>query len=311
MAKRSNKAPAWGEQTRRPDDDKPVSPGAILMKQARPMRWALIGLMAFSLLAGMTGVMNYQQLQRLKPADATSITTLNDAGRADATASMEAWLKSASTAMGDDARIVSWDGSGPKTLTDGSGKNAVAVRVHRFTLEGKGRWWNAELTCLDDGRPIDSPTLTPIVTQNGFKTADSTPTWSGVVGELRPQAALEAQLTKWGQALAGDDADMLRTLVSDPDPNAHYAPLDLGGAKSVSIGKAAYLDRGDVDRNESKSTMAVARVTVMLKTDATLGKGASLSFDVLVQDPDSGKPAILAWGAPGGGPDLAPQSNRG
>ena len=307
MAKRS-KPPAWGETAQ--NKPRETSPGELLMKQARPTRWALAGLMVFSLMAGMTGVMNYRQLQTLKPADATSVTTLNDTGRADATASMEAWLKTASTPMGDDARVVSWNGSESKTMTDGSGNATIQVRVHRFTLEGKGRWWDARLTCLENGTPVDSPTLTPISTQSGFKTSDGSTTWANVVGELRPQSALSTQLTKWGQALAGDDADLLRTLVSDPDPNAHYSPLALGGAKSVTVGKAAYLDRGDVDRNESTSTMAVARVTVTLNSDTTVGQGASLAFDVLVQAPDSGKPAILAWGAPGSGPDLTPQSNR-
>ena len=35
-----------------------------------------------------------------------------------------------------------------------------------------------------------------------------------------------------------------------------------------------------------------------------------MDFDVLIQDPDGGTPRILAWGAPGTGPNLKEYSNR-
>ena len=53
----------------------------------------------------------------------------------------------------------------------------------------------------------------------------------------------------------------------------------------------------------------MVRVTLTLKSREENSSAAStVAYDVLVADPD-GQPRILAWGAPGSGPDLKEYSN--
>ena len=77
----------------------------------------------------------------------------------------------------------------------------------------------------------------------------------------------------------------------------------------MQTGIAAYLKRGTIDKDENTSDRGVVRVTLTLKSREENSSAAStVAYDVLVADPDA-QPRILAWGAPGSGPDLKEYSN--
>ena len=123
---------------------------------------------------------------------------------------------------------------------------------------------------------------------------------------------LDTTVRKWADAFMGSDSDMLTVLVNDPDPNAWYRAQGLGKAAAATIDGGAYLDKGNVDRNERRSDRAALRVTVTVAhADAGDGSAAQsqYSYDLLVADPD-GTPRILAWGAPGTGATLREHGNR-
>ena len=143
-------------------------------------------------------------------------------------------------------------------------------------------------------------------------------TWPGTLSDATASDALSRLLTQWGQAYVGHDADMLTTIVKDPDIRIKYRPLRLSDKAQATVDKGRYLNRGDVDKDENTSDRAVFRVNIELPEDQTAtstdpDRGATdsstLSYDVVVADPD-GSPSIVAWGAPGHGPNLKDYQNR-
>ena len=140
-----------------------------------------------------------------------------------------------------------WDGSTQITLLDGS--KEMGARVHHLSATGDNRWWRLDVTIRDSTLTmIGQPTPTPIAIPSG-QAEQSTAAWPDTLSQLTPSDALKALLTKFGQALAGNDPELLRTMIADPDSASVYTPLSLGDA-DVTAGTAAYLDRGDVNRND-------------------------------------------------------------
>lgn len=297
----------WDTVKRQPKSDERIAIDVLRQTMGGGTRWALRLLLAFSLVASLSSLMTWTQVQSINRTPPTSASILQQPGRDRAWAYAEQWLTQANGIM-PDARIIAWEGTTPTQVSDG-GKTTLPAQTHHLTVENHGRWWRLDLTCDQNGSPLDDPSLTPIPVNANVNDSTVAKDWPDTVGELKPSDALKAILTKWGQAFAGSDAQLLRSLVEDPDPKATYVPLNLGDA-TVQVGTAAYLDRGQVDRSNAQSDMGVVRVTIQFQGSGG-SVGASLAFDVLVQDPDAGSPRILAWGAPGAGPELQPQQNRG
>lgn len=279
----------------------------LLAKKSRPLRWACLVAPVVAAVALGMGAQALNEADMAAARSTTSLSVLSDPGRDQAWSAAESWLKDSSNLVGASPRIVSWDGS--RRIQVGSSASRQWARVHRLTVEAQGRWWRMEVTVLEDsGQQVASPSLTPIPV-NADASSSGTASWPDTLSDVDMTPALQAALVNWGKALAGDDPDALRSLMGDPDSSAAYSPLSLGGSESVKVSGAAYLDRGKVDRQNSSSDWAVARVTVGLKSSNGGGQ-ANLDFDVLVENPDAGDPRICAWGAPGTGPGLKEWSNR-
>lgn len=228
---------------------------------------------------------------------------LNADGKQAAWALTQTWL--ADKPLGADTRIISWDGAEEIRL-ENQGK-PVDARAHRLTVSDGKHWWQVMETVKTDGTPIGYPAVTPIgvPSQN---TPDANDDWTGVLKTVDQTDALTQAVGQWGKALVGSDADRLKVSVDDPEPASVYQPLMLAGqVQAVSIQKIMYADRGNVDRENSTSDRAYARVSITL----TGGEQGNMNYgyDVLIADPD-GTPHVIAWGAPGMAPSFQEYGNR-
>ncbi|MGO5518110.1 hypothetical protein ACTQV2_00635 [Bifidobacterium thermophilum] len=233
---------------------------------------------------------------------------LSPAGKQNAYAAVSQWL--ATGTLGSTGRIISWDGSRPASLKDGS-KTVRATRQSFTVQTDANRWFRIVATVrTDTGQVVGYPSATPMAIDTTQTMTGGTADWPDASGTPDNRDAVETLLSQWGEAYAGADADRLKTVVADQkDPNAVYQPLMLSGKTSVSVDRLAYLTkRGKKDKNTGHTDMAVAQVTINVKKpDGSDGGG--LTYDVLVGQPD-GAARILAWGAPGTGPGLKEYSNR-
>lgn len=230
---------------------------------------------------------------------------LDPSGRTIAWALTEQWLKS--DPLGANARIISWNGS--KTIRMRNGSDDTKATVNTLIVDTDLGWWRVKATVRNaDGQLAGWPSaerldIPDTATPNG---GDD---WPNILGSLQPSQALSTLASQWAGALMGEDSDALTVLIADPDPNASYQALGLGAVENATIDKSAYLDAGTVDRNNGKSDRAIIRATITLKARGTTGAQTQFTYDLLIANPD-GTPRILAWGAPGTGPELKEYSNR-
>lgn len=286
-----------------PDDDNEPKEKQFRKRVTRETRGNIVRWELAAIVIILLGIF-YYVMNPVKSTIVTPGTDLDPMGKTQAWALTEEWLKD--KPLGDDARIVSWNGSTGLTMMDGS--KPFKVRVHKLIVDSALGWWQVDTTVRDDGELAEFPSPTRIEVPNAAS-PNSSGAWSDTLQDLTPSEAVDTLVTKWGQALIGDDNDLLTVVMKDPDPNAEYQSLALGTANSVSTGKGAYLNRGKVDRNDNVSDMAVVRATILMNGRDQNSKQTSIGFDLLIQDPD-GSPRILAWGAPGTGPTLKEYSNR-
>ena len=219
----------------------------------------------------------------------------------------EQWL--AKGALGADARIVSWNGQSHATVSDGS--KDMTLSVNTLIVDSAAGWWRVRTTVTPDGRLSGWPSAERLDLA-GMDDKGDMGMWKDTLGQLTASDILDTTVRKWADAFMGSDSDMLTVLVNDPDPNAWYRAQGLGKVTAATIDGGAYLDKGNVDRNERRSDRAALRVTVTVAhADAGDGSAAQsqYSYDLLVADPD-GTPRILAWGAPGTGATLREHGNR-
>lgn len=233
---------------------------------------------------------------------------LSPAGKQDAYAAVGQWL--ATGALGSTGHIISWDGSKSTDMKDGD-KDVNAVR-HSFTVQtDANRWFHVVATIRPDtGLVVGYPSATPMTINTGQTLTGGTADWADASGSPDNRDAIETLLKQWGEAYAGTDADRLKTVVADQgNANAVYQPLMLSGDASATVDRLAYLTkRGKKDKNTGHTDMAVAQVTITVKSEDGSDAGG-LTYDVLLGQPD-GAARILAWGAPGTGPGLKEYSNR-
>lgn len=301
--------PFW---EKKPDKAKELSEtrrvAQIAWRRVNPWRTFVILLLLVGPMLGLAGL--------VFPAQETPETPVADfapSGKTQATMYVENWLKDGSPL--EEGRILSWDGVTNERAQTGSGssKRNVPLVVHSFTLADKaGDVWRATLTVRrSDGSPVSEPMLEKDPTPK-LKPSE-TPDWSGTLGLTNIQSADPAGVVveKWAQAYMGSSSQQLTVLVADPDGKHAYRAADIGEVQSATVQKAAYLNRGDVNRNESTSDWAVARVGIEVrpwnaKKDS---QPVQLDYDVLLKDPDSGSAKVVAWGAVGTGAELKEYRN--
>lgn len=130
-------------------------------------------------------------------------------------------------------------------------------------------------------------------------------------GNLRIDANSQTarQVGRWAVAYAENDGEALLTVTGDSNTDHQY--VGLGGwtvpdaSSSVQILQAISVNEGN----------QLLRVRVLLEDDRTDAESNEnrhriyTDYDVLVTNPDSATPQIVAWGAAGSGASLTPYKN--
>lgn len=311
----------WDVGGRRREEDPDIQFLRLKARKARPVKALLWGILVALLI-----VIYLLQNPVAQNVDIPAVD-YNPAGKQAAYKLTEIWLKD--NPLGKNAVITSWDGCKETTYKDGD--RTIPVYRHDLTVESSLGWWTVHTTIRTDSNGLlGYPSATRKSLPN-TATPNGNITWPGTLSDATASDALSRLLTQWGQAYVGHDADMLTTIVKDPDTRIKYKPLRLSDKAQATVDKGRYLDRGDVDKDENTSDRAVFRVNIELPEDQTTAssdpdlqsgtdtdsdgsdRGATdsstLSYDVVVADPD-GSPSIVAWGAPGDGPNLKDYQNR-
>lgn len=311
----------WDVGGRRREEDPDIQFLRLKARKARPVKALLWGILVALLI-----VIYLLQNPVAQNVDIPAVDS-NPAGKQAAYKLTEIWLKD--NPLGKNAVITSWDGCKKTTYKDGD--RTIPVYRHDLTVESSLGWWTVRTTIRTDSNGLlGYPSATRKSLPNTATPNDNI-VWPGTLSDATASDALTRLLTQWGQAYVGHDADMLTTIVKDPDTRIKYKPLRLSDKAQATVDKGRYLDRGDVDKDENTSDRAVFRVNIELPEDQTTAssdpdlqsgtdadsdgsdRGATdsstLSYDVVVADPD-GSPSIVAWGAPGDGPNLKDYQNR-
>lgn len=289
----------WDVGGRRKEEDPDVQFLKLKARNARPTKALLWGILVMLL------IVVYMLQNPVRQSVDIPAVDYNPAGKQAAYKLTEAWLKD--NPLGSDARIVSWDGYKQTTYKDGD--RTIPVYRHDLTVESSLGWWTVYTTIrTDDNALLGYPSV-----KRRSLPKNSTPndniTWPGTLSDATASDALSTLLAQWGQAYVGSDADLLTTIVKDPNTNVRYRPLRLSDDAQATVDGGRYLNRGKVDKDENTSDRAVFRVNIEMGARDEQGSPTTLSYDVVVADPD-GSPSIVAWGAPGDGPNLKDYANR-
>jgi len=157
-----------------------------------------------------------------------------------------------------------------------------------------------------DARILSAPSLQRIPdTPNSFNPDNL---WYGLA-EYTPTDAVGQTVQSWAEAYASADPLKLKQAVGDPDPAAFYQPLAGVAQISATPKRGAYL-AGATDPVLAAVNIEMTILWAGQTIDPNGGQlEPSISLDVLVENPDSASPRVVAWGASGSGPQLAPYAN--
>lgn len=250
-------------------------------------------------------------------------------GKAAAFSAVSEWLAGAPAPL-PGGSIVSWDGYSTQEAPPPEDENDTPIpyryETHNFTVSADtGAFAVSVLVAVDGAHQvtvIGSPSPRPLVT--GEVDEQLVP-WFGLE-QTSASGPVKDSASAWADAYMSGDAEQLRRTVQDKDPKHYYIPfVGVERVDSVSVTAAAYLPAGDPDAEPKFMTV---RVDVKVWWDGTAppqkedaeksstgdGNGdetapALFTFDLLVDDPDSASPVVVAWGAPGSGSTLEPFQN--
>jgi hypothetical protein len=281
-------------------------------KYAKRIKWtrrALYSSIPLTLLMAFVMFIYLGGSQNEVEQEAVSSYTVNSVeGKDVAMQALTAWLDTEPTPL-DRGRILSWDGAEDEGILslDKDGAQTGEVNAHYFTvIDSKGLTYRTMIKTLyvknEGSSVLTEPTLLPILQNKSSEHA--LPLWTGfeTFQVTEPIANVVKQFAK---AYMGADADLLKITISDPDTE-HVYPTFPYGMTSISA---------QINECGQKEGNTVCNVTILYKNprikdnEETKDKKAYVTYDLLLQDVDTGAPKVVAWGASGEGDKLVPYEN--
>lgn len=189
-------------------------------------------------------------------------------------------------------------------VTDVGGQR---IETHRFSVvteSGQAFDLSVPVADTDDGGCVAAvPALTPAERPAG--TPSATLNWAESLPDnaVQPNAGVTAQVNTWAQAWAAGDERALYTLTGD-SANVRYRAL--GGfllAGEPTVDSAVTVDPEDPAANQ------IITVTLSLVDAADPEFATTVTYDLLISNPDQPLPFVVAWGSAGTGFDLEPLGN--
>lgn len=194
--------------------------------------------------------------------------------------------------------------SGSTESVPDAGENITTVYVTSFQVNQGGKVYRLHVTTRLV-RTVAGGALRPVLAAepsfiiSSLAPSDAAPAvdYADSVGSESPTVQLRQVLENWAQAYASDDRDQLRLIVAG-GPSGEYPGI--GGASAERVQVSSVIPRV-VDEN------SVVQVDVTFAGEEWVAKS---SFDLLIDDPFTPTPKVLAWGPAGKGISLVPYQNN-
>lgn len=284
-------------------------------------RWTIGGLAFVAVPLAALGVMG-NVASSVSRTDGTvdvstiSITTNDSIGKSVAWTTLADWIAGTPSPFPGGV-ILSWDGFTTQAPPAQTSKNEDPIEysfeTHRFTVVRDGERFNAtvQVAVTEAGAAVatSTPSLSPIADIDLTQTPVD---WFGVKSSSTASTPeVQESISSWLTAFASGDPDELRRAIQDSKKGRSFVPLT--GVKAVTSSKVTAVAEL-TDENDKPTGYVVARVSAVLNwgdvaVDGKQSTQAPVTWDVLVADADSATPYVVAWGAPGTGPDLTPYEN--
>lgn len=326
MAKKNrNPSPLWGEESSTPEEklvlaDNKVAPSAEReqrkLRRLHKVYFPVAAAMAVAVMLATVASLTREEVTFPDPQ--TSVDILESRGGSAARIALDDWMASTPSPL-PGGSVLSWDGfdyiEGAKG-DSGSQSRVDDAELHRFTVAATSGdtvlYFDASvLVSVSDtlgARVSGTPTLIPRAPSatDGWAAG----AWAGYE-TYTPTAPVSETVDAWSRAFTGTSSD-LRLNVGDSNGDHAYIPLS--GATVVRVSIVA----GGVkpSREEGPPSDVLLRVELAVSwTGSEPAKGetsvptSTFTYDLLVTGAETGAPRVVAWGAPGTGPDLEPFGN--
>jgi len=179
-------------------------------------------------------------------------------------------------------------GGGMADVTFLAANTSQAVRI---TLEMQG------------AQVINGPSILPVEGPVGMSQNTNTSPWPLIktLGNAPTSDAFTQALNNWAEAFTTGTPSSLALAVNDPNSSDHFTPLSGITAIAQQPNVSAYAPN-------KTGTSAIAEVAIGV-TEPGIKSPVTLVYDILIENPSSSAPTIVAWGPPGSGPSLTPYQN--
>ncbi|OCI32826.1 hypothetical protein [Oerskovia enterophila] len=241
-------------------------------------------------------------------------------GRATAQEALLAWLGSDPAPL-PGATILSWDGAKPVTVPalDATDTTTVAYKmeVNTFTLVGgDGQLFSTGVQVAFNpelgATVVGLPSLTPIAPSASSAEWSGVSLWPGLTTVTAPKSVEDA-VTAWATAFTGADPAQLRLVTGDPAENFYMPLLGADSGKARTVEAAALSEVADLNLTPEQIVVRVELDVVWTSQVTDDGQEqpspTPITYDLVVHGANTASPKIVAWGAAGLGPTLAPFSN--
>lgn len=258
-----------------------------------------------------------------EPVDLTAASEAANfsGGKAEAFRSLQEWMNSTPSPL-PDGRIISWDGftaelpPAPDPNDPSETVYNFTLETHSFTVQRGSAMWRAQVeVAVDDvigASATASPALAPIPRRENVASTD----WFGLT-PASPTASVTQATEAWAAAYTGGDPDALHQIIQDRDSERSYVPLT-GVQELLSVETTNSATLPAVEGEAVDTSRMIVRVALrfwwnggkpVLAENEREEEPAPVTYDLLIEHADTATPIVVAWGAPGSGPDLAPYQN--
>lgn len=252
----------------------------------------------------------------VEPPPQIEVQEITSPGRFAATQALETWLATVPNPL-PGGRIVSWDGAtneGRREAGAAASGELEVTQEHFTVTDGVGTSYRVTYQVGTDVTGGGSTVLAGPALQ-----ARPQPASGLVVDQLWPglrkadiTPAIAEAVQTWADAYISGNPDRLHLVVGDTDNNRTYVPID--GASYV-VTDAVFAGRTDalptVSTEDTPAERLVVRVELRIGWEGRDSEPspAAIQMDLMVLRADTGAPQVVAWGAPGDGPQLNPYTN--
>ncbi|WP_162802085.1 hypothetical protein [Ornithinimicrobium murale] len=253
------------------------------------------------------------------PIPQLQVQEITSPGRFAATQALESWLATVPNPL-PGGRLVSWDGATEQDHLDSdvaAGGN-IAVTLEQFTVvDGAGTAYRVTYQVGSDPVGGGASVLAGPSLQARPQPVDGIESdgdaWPGIESADAPPAVAQAVQT-WADAYISGSPERLHLAIGDTNTDRTYVPIS--GAShvetSVTAGAGIEVDKAaPTDGDEAASAEMIVRAEMRIGWEGRDSdpSPAAIQMDLLVLRADTGAPVVVAWGAPGAGPDLTPYEN--